>query len=86
MTKKVALLFEKFRKHEQDTGSVEVQIVKLTEDIKFLHEHCEQNPKDFSSKRGLIQKVNQRKKFLVYIKKNNESIYKGLVKELNLRK
>jgi small subunit ribosomal protein S15 len=65
---------------------VEVQVVKLTAEIKELQGHCEHNPKDFSSKRGLLQKVNQRKRFLDYLKHHNQNAHKELVKELGLRK
>lgn len=79
-------MIEKFRKHERDTGSLEVQVVTLTGDINFLQTHCERNPKDFSSKRGLIRKVNQRRRFMDYIKKHNEGTYRDLVSDLHLRK
>lgn len=86
MVNKVASLIDKFKKHDKDTGSVELQVITLTDEISKLHEHCQVNMKDFSCKRGLLAKVNQRKKFLQYLKKSNEEIYKGLVKELGLRK
>jgi len=82
----MASLIDKFKKHTNDTGSVELQVIKLTNEIDELQGHCKQNPKDFSSQRGLLQKVNQRKRFLLYLKKNEEETYKGLVKELGLRK
>lgn len=84
--KKTALLAEKFQKHDKDSGSVEVQVVRLTVEIAELQGHCQQNPKDFSSQRGLLKKVNARKRFLIYIKRTAESTYKDLVKELGLRK
>ncbi len=86
MIKKTASLSDKFKKHETDTGSVEVQIVALTEDINKLQGHCGLNPKDFSSKRGLLKKVNRRKRFLLYIKKHKTEAYTDLIKELGLRK
>jgi len=86
MVKKIASLIDKFKKHDKDTGSVELQVISLTEEINKLHGHCKQNPKDYSSQRGLLQKVNQRKRFLLYMKKNDENIYKGLIKELGLRR
>ena len=86
MVNKVASLVDKFKKHENDTGSVELQVIKLSKEIEDLQGHCQQNEKDFSSKRGLLAKVNQRRRFLQYLKKNNEEIYKGLVKDLGLRK
>ena len=86
MVNKFASLMDKFKKHEKDTGSVELQVITLTKEINELLSHCQQNAKDFSSKRGLLAKVNQRRRFLQYLKKNDEEIYKGLVKELGLRK
>ncbi len=79
-------LQQKFKLHEQDTGSVEVQIVKLTERIEQLTEHAKVNPKDFSSKRGLLILVNRRRKFLDYVKKHKEETYRDLIKNLGLRK
>jgi len=86
MVNKTVSLADKFKKHDRDTGSVEVQVVSLTEEIAKLQEHCTQNPKDYSSQRGLLQKVNRRRKFLKYMKKNDESIYKGLISDLGLRR
>ena len=86
MVNKVASLVDKFKKHENDTGSVELQVIKLSKEIGELQGHCQQNKKDFSSQRGLLAKVNQRRRFLQYLKKNNEETYKGLVKDLGLRK
>lgn len=83
---KTSVIAEKFKQHEQDTGSVEVQVAKLTDEIKGLQMHCQQNPKDFSSQRGLLKMVNQRKRFLEYLKCNRGEIYKELIKELGLRK
>ncbi len=83
---KTVAALEKFKQHEGDTGSVEVQVVQLTTGIVELQGHCKQNPKDFSSKRGLLQKVNRRKRFLVYLKRSNVPVYKNLIKELGLRK
>lgn len=74
------------RHHESDTGSVEVQIVDLTDKIVKLTEHAHANPKDHSSKRGLLKLVNRRKKFLDYIKSKNESLYQNIIKGLGLRK
>jgi small subunit ribosomal protein S15 len=83
---KMALLADKFKKHDKDSGSVEVQIVRLTGEIGELQGHCQQNPKDFSSQRGLLKKVNAHKRFLTYVKRTAEGTYKDLVKELGLRK
>lgn len=70
----------------QDTGSVQVQIALLTERIKSISEHFEKNPKDVSSKRGLLQAVANRRSFLDYLKKNDVEQYKELLGRLGLRK
>lgn len=77
---------KQFQLHDKDTGSVEVQVVQLTERIEQITEHAKVNPKDFSSKRGLIILVNRRRKFLDYIKKHKENVYRELIKNLGLRK
>lgn len=75
-----------FARTEQDTGSTYVQVALLTHDIKALTEHCKQNPKDFSCHRGLVQKVNNRKRFLSYLQKNSQAEYRQLIAKLGLRK
>ena len=77
---------EKFRAHDTDTGSAEVQAAVLTKHINELTVHCQANPKDFSSKRGLLNMVNQRKDFLRYLEKTNEDKYKQTISRLGLRK
>jgi small subunit ribosomal protein S15 len=79
-------LIDEFKKHENDTGSEEVQVALLTEDIKALTEHAQKNKHDYSSKRGLLKKVNRRRKLLDYIKRNSESAYQEIIKRLGLRK
>lgn len=76
----------KFAKSEADTGSIEIQVVDLTEKINNLVVHLGTNKKDLSSKRGLLKLVHKRKKFLDYVKKENDSTYKELISELGLRK
>ena len=75
-----------FGRHEKDTGSAEVQAAVLTKHINELTVHCQANPKDFSSKRGLLNMVNQRKDFLRYLEKTNEDKYKQTISRLGLRK
>jgi len=70
----------------QDTGSAQVQIALLTERIKSISEHFEKNPKDVSSKRGLLQAVANRRSFLDYLKKNDVAQYKEILGRLGLRK
>ena len=78
-------LIENFRKHATDSGSVEVQIALLTDHITRLAKHFESNAKDFSSKRGLLKIVNKRRRFLSYLKNNNEEQYKALIQRLGIR-
>ena len=86
MAAKKDALVAKFQQHAQDTGSVEVQVVTLTTEIDELQGHCGHNPKDFSSQRGLLKKVNQRKRLLDYLKRKKNTTHKELIKELGLRK
>lgn len=69
-----------------NTGSTEVQVALLTKHITELTDHCKNNPKDFSSKRGLLRMVCQRISLLKYLKKNSVDSYKALIAELGLRK
>jgi len=79
-------LIQKFRSHEKDTGSTEVQIALLTERINYLTEHFKNHGKDFHSRRGLLKIVNQRRKLIEYLKTKNSEKYKKLIQELNIRK
>ena len=68
-----AKIIEKYKLHKADTGSAEVQIALLTEEIKELVLHLKSHPKDFHSKRGLLKMVAKRRKFLnrPFVKKEN---------------
>lgn len=79
-------LVQDFGKTGTDTGSAEVQIAMLTDDIKLLTQHCTKNFKDFSSKRGLLKKVSRRKKLLSYLKNNDEQQYIDITKRLGLKR
>ena len=79
-------IIEKFRTHGTDTGSTEVQIAVLTEDISRLTDHLKTFPKDNHSRRGLLGMVGRRKKFLDYLKKNNTRKYNSLIKKLGLKR
>lgn len=81
---KIQEIIKKYGKHEKDTGSPEVQIAILTEEILNLSKHLQKHKHDKNSKRGLILKVAQRKKLLKYLKKESYSRYKKIVQELNL--
>lgn len=79
-------VIEKYRLHDQDSGSPEVQIALLTERINVLTEHFKVHKKDYASRRGLLKMVGRRRKLLDYLKKNRIDKYRSLLKELNLRK
>lgn len=76
----------KFKLHETDTGSPEVQIAILTERINHLTEHLKNHKKDFHSRRGLLKMVGQRRGLLNYIKKSDIDRYRKIITELGLRR
>lgn len=78
-------IIKKFRVHEADTGSAQVQIAILSEEIKELTEHLKNHKHDFSSRRGLLKKVAERRKLLKYLQKENEEQFKELAKKLKLK-
>jgi small subunit ribosomal protein S15 len=84
--RKKALVIKKFKTHDDDTGSPQVQIAILTEEVKELTDHLKSHKKDFSSRRGLFRKVNQRRKLLAYLAKTEESEYDILIDKLKLKK
>ena len=79
-------LVKEFGRGNNDTGSVEVQVAILTEEIKELTEHLKEHKHDFHSKRGLLQKVGKRKSLLEYLKKTDVVRYRKLIEKLGLRK
>lgn len=79
-------LIEKFRQHESDSGSPEVQIALLTERIRILTEHFKTHSKDHSSRRGLLRLVGRRRRLLDYLKSKDVEHYRRIIKDLNLRK
>lgn len=79
-------LVGKFRTHEKDTGSPEVQVALLTERIVYLTEHFKTHAKDHHSRRGLLKLVGQRRRLLDYLKGKDEKRYKKLIEDLGLRK
>ena len=85
-TEKKSELIGKFKTHENDTGSPEVQIALLTERIGYLTEHFKTHVKDFHSRRGLLKMVSQRRKLLDYLRDKDADKYRGLIERLNLRK
>jgi len=83
---KKAELIDKFRTHESDTGSPEVQIALLTERISYLTEHFKAHDKDHHSRRGLLKMVSKRRRLLNYLKKSSLDRYRKVVSALSLRK
>jgi len=79
-------LISKFKRDEKDTGSVEVQVAILTEEINILTEHLKEHKHDFHSKRGLLKKVGRRRSLLAYLKKEDIIRYRDLIQALGLRK
>jgi len=77
-------IIEKFRTHESDTGSPQVQIAILTHEIKELTKHLKDHKKDHSSRRGLIKKVNERRRLMKYLEREDAKAYAKLVEELGL--
>lgn len=79
-------LMRDFAQSSADTGSIEVQVAVLTEDIRSLTEHFKAHPQDFASKRGLLVKVARRKKFLSYLERNDEARYREVIGRLGLKR
>ena len=77
---------EKFRTHETDTGSPEVQIALLTERITHLTEHLKTHKKDHHSRRGLLMLVGRRRRMLNYVKKINVERYREIIAAQGLRR
>ena len=79
-------IIEKYKVHKLDSGSYEVQIALLTEEIKKLVFHLKSHPKDLHSKRGLLAKVAKRRKLLRILEKENKKRYQRLIKSLGIKK
>lgn len=77
---------ERFKRHEVDTGSPEVQIALLTERIINLTEHLKTHKKDHHSRRGLLVMVGRRRRLLNYLKNQEITRYRDLIKQLGIRK
>lgn len=75
-------IIEKFKTHATDTGSPQVQIAILTEEVKELTDHLKTHKKDFSSRRGLIKKVGERRRLMRYLKRTDASAYDDLMAKL----
>jgi small subunit ribosomal protein S15 len=79
-------IIEKYKMHEGDTGSPEVQIALLTYRIKYLTEHLKANKHDHHSRRGLLKMVGRRRALLDYLMKNDIERYRNIVNALGLRR
>lgn len=84
--KEKSKIIEKFQRHGKDTGSSEVQVAILTQEIARLTEHLKTHRKDFHSRRGLLGMVAQRKKYLDYLKETSVRRYNALIKKLGLKR
>jgi small subunit ribosomal protein S15 len=78
-------IIKKYQTHENDTGSSQVQIAILSEEIKQLTDHLKTHKKDHSSRRGLLKKVNERKKLLKYLHKDDPQGFEDIAKKLKLK-
>jgi small subunit ribosomal protein S15 len=86
VTEKKQEIINKFKLHESDTGSPEVQIAILTERITYLTEHFKIHKKDHHSRRGLLKLVGQRRRLLDYVKKKEDARYKSIIEKLGIRR
>jgi small subunit ribosomal protein S15 len=83
---KKSTIFTDFGGKTTNTGSIEAQIALLTERITQISDHLQQNKKDFSTHRGLMQLVGKRKRLLNYLQKHNLTGYRQLIEKLGIRK
>lgn len=79
-------LVKSYARNEKDTGSTEIQVAILTEEINQLTAHLKEHKHDFHSRRGLLKKVGQRRSLLNYLLKEDVKRYRDLIKKLGLRK
>ena len=79
-------IIEKFKTHDDDTGSPEVQIAILSNKIDYLTEHLKVHKKDHHSRRGLLKMVGHRRSLLNYLKKKDIDRYRNIIRELGLRR
>ena len=86
MAERKSALVTKYRTHEKDTGSPEVQVALLSERINMLTEHFKTHKKDHHSRRGLLRLVGQRRRLLDYLRGKDAARYKKLIEGLGIRK
>mgnify|MGYP001428702793 FL=1 len=79
-------IMKEYARHENDTGSVEVQVAVLTEEINRLTAHMKEHKKDYHSNRGLLKKVGRRRNLLTYLRNEDVNRYRELITRLGLRK
>lgn len=79
-------IVKEFRKHENDSGSADVQIAMLTARINSMTEHMRSAVRDYSSRRGLLKMVSKRRSLLDYVRKHEPQRYLDLITRLNIRK
>ncbi len=79
-------IVKKYARNEKDTGSTEIQVAILTEEINDLTEHLKVHTHDYHSRRGLLKKVGQRRSLLNYLLNEDVKRYRELIKKLGLRK
>lgn len=79
-------IIDRYKLHESDTGSPEVQVAILSERISYLTGHFKTHAKDHHSRRGLIKLVGQRRRLLNYLKRKDIERYRALIEQLGLRK
>jgi small subunit ribosomal protein S15 len=84
--KKKAAVIKTVARHEKDSGSPDVQVALLSKQIDELAKHLKKNPKDFHSRRGLLQMVADRRTHLRYLETNNKRAYSAVIKKLGLKK
>lgn len=85
-TEKKQKIIKEYKLHDQDTGSLDVQIAILSEEIKGLLSHLKTNPKDIHSRRGLLKMVVKRRKLLSILKSEDEKRYEDIIKKVGLKK
>ncbi|PIR69573.1 MAG: 30S ribosomal protein S15 [Candidatus Niyogibacteria bacterium CG10_big_fil_rev_8_21_14_0_10_46_36] len=79
-------IIDKYRLHESDTGSSEVQIAILSEEIKRLTSHLKNHAKDNHSRRGLLKMVAKRKALIDYLSRTDQKRYNSIIKKVGLKK
>jgi small subunit ribosomal protein S15 len=79
-------IIDRFKLHDKDTGSPEVQVAILSNRINYLTEHFKTHKKDHHSRRGLLKLVGQRRRLLNYLRRTDVQRYQNIIKELGLRK